>query len=341
MIAPMEGADRAQFFAESAALSAYLSVESAGATYLVRTEDQAMGRMLFVKGARGEMTLVERAVNLITAVAGEDGTVGRAFVDVGANIGTSTIPALMHHGFGSAVCFEPEARNVLNLRANLLLNGLEDRARVFGVAVSDAVGTRQLMVDPTAGGTAWIADDPGLAPWSLEARSPVPVPTVTLDSYVEEGVIDPDRVGLLWIDAQAHEGHVLRGAGRLIERGVPIVLEWSPQELELVGDPKPIEDAAASQYTHFVDMRPPPGTPSFELRPGSALGKYAATYERAGGRNFTDLLLLRLDPAVASRLNVAEVLRGRRREELDADEWRERKRARREEKEALQRERGS
>ena len=213
------------------------------------------------------------------------------------------------------------------------------------------------MVDPTLGGTAWITDDRRLAPWSIEDRSPIPVPTVTLDGLIEKGVIEPDRVGLLWIDAQAHEGHVLRGAGTLIERGVPIVLEWCPEELELVGDPEAIEAAAASQYTHFVDMRPPPGTPGFELRPATALGRYAATYESTGGRNFTDLLLMRLEPAVASRLNVSEVLRGRRRlqadsaagsasdprsrEELGADEWRAHKLARRQAKEALQRERGS
>ena len=52
---------------------------------------------------------------------------GRSFVDVGANIGTTTIPALLSHGFETAVAIEPEPENVRVLRMNVLLNDLEDR----------------------------------------------------------------------------------------------------------------------------------------------------------------------------------------------------------------------
>ena len=34
-----------------------------------------------------------------------------------------------------------------------------------------------------------------------------------------------DAVGLVWIDTEGHEGHVLAGAASLVDRGVPIVLE--------------------------------------------------------------------------------------------------------------------
>jgi hypothetical protein len=49
------------------------------------------------------------------------------------------------------------------------------------------------------------------------------VEAVTLDRLVADGLIPPERVGLLWIDAQKHEARILAGASRLIEAGVPIV----------------------------------------------------------------------------------------------------------------------
>ena len=62
------------------------------------------------------------------------------FLDVGANIGTTTVSALLHGPFASAICFEPERQNLVDLRLNLLLNGLEDRATAIGVALSDQSG---------------------------------------------------------------------------------------------------------------------------------------------------------------------------------------------------------
>ena len=71
----------------------------------------ALSRWLGKQGYRGlaenafrqhrtEMEILERAGGLLSVV----GTVaGRQFLDVGANIGTTTVPALRLHGFGTAI----------------------------------------------------------------------------------------------------------------------------------------------------------------------------------------------------------------------------------------------
>ncbi len=293
-------------------MTSYISVEAHGSVYLVRAQDQNVGRSLFVKQGRGEMKIMERAVKVIADAAGEDAIVGRQLLDVGANIGTTTISALRQHRFETAICFEPEPQNLLTLRLNLLINRLEDRAETLGVAVSDANGTAHLMVDLEQGGGHWIVSDSESLDASIGSAAPIEVPTVTLDQLVADGKIEPDRVALLWMDAQAHEGHILRGARKLVERGVPIVLEWDPRGLDEFGDRHKVEETVGEQYTHFVDLRPnlDPERPAFELRRGEALNSYASGFGEPGARSFTDLLVLRLEPDVAGRLDVCKLLDG-------------------------------
>jgi FkbM family methyltransferase len=59
------------------------------------------------------------------------------FVDVGAHIGAVTVAVLLDNPEATALCVEPVPENVDVLRANLALNGLEDRATV----IVGAVGT--------------------------------------------------------------------------------------------------------------------------------------------------------------------------------------------------------
>jgi hypothetical protein len=168
------------------------------------------------------------------------------------------------------------------------------------------------MVDPEQGGKGWIAARKEMLEWAIGDTAPISVSTVTLDDLTADGLIDPENVGLLWVDAQAHEGHIIAGAGQLTEGGVPIVLEWFPNELDRLGNRQAIEDVAASQYTHFLDLRrnPDPTEPDYELRRGAALGDFAHNFDDTAGRRFTDILLLRLEPAVANRLHVGEILDG-------------------------------
>ncbi|OAI38811.1 hypothetical protein AYO39_03465 [Actinobacteria bacterium SCGC AG-212-D09] len=306
---PESANPREDFYLSAGKMTSYVSVESETCVFLVRAEDQNVGRLLFVKQGRGEMRTLERAVKLISA-AGRGKKRGRQFIDIGANIGTTTIPALRLHGFESAICFEPEPQNLLTLRLNLLLNGVEQRARAIRAAVSNESGEAQLVVDLKRSGEHWIATDPKMLSERGKGSEPISVPTVTIDQLVADGTIDLDQVGLLWMDAQAHEGHILEGAQRLLKRGIPVVFEWDPKALDRVAHERQVEEIAASQYTHFVDLRPSINGEGalFELREGRALGDYSSSFGEPGLRGFTDILLLRLSPSAAKRLNVSKLL---------------------------------
>ena len=138
----------------------------------------------------------------------------------------------------------------------------------------------------------------------MSAITVVEVELVTVDRLVETGVIDAERVGMLWIDAEGHEGHILEGAGALAERGVPIVLEFNPEGLDYRGDRGKIDEFAAHHYTHFIDVRRPEADrerPRYGLRDVGELGAFAERFlDPATPAQFTDLLLLRLDERQAA-----------------------------------------
>jgi FkbM family methyltransferase len=297
--------ERLAYFDRADEYTPYLATRVAGgAQFLVKTEDKHIGRSLFSKRGRGELAALERAVVAIRGLLGEDAIADRSFVDVGANIGTTTIPALLTHGFRTAVAIEPEPENVRVLRLNVVLNDLEDRITVLAAAASNHVGRSELVVDRTRGGKHWIATDRSkLRRKNLAENELLAVETVTLDQLVDAGTIDAERTGLLWMDAEAHEGHILEGGLSLLERGVPLVLEWNPVILDRVGDRGKIERAVANGYTHFAGLHrnPEPTGPSFPLQTVDRLPAYAERFlDRSKMLTKTDILVVRLEPDQAA-----------------------------------------
>jgi FkbM family methyltransferase len=320
---------RAAFFDRARERTPHLTVTTQAGRFLVATSDRGVGRSLYVKRSRPEFRVLGRTVSVLETVLGREAVTDRLMIDAGANIGTATVSGLTTHGFGSAVSCEPEPENYRLLRANLALNDLEQRVQALNVAVSSRTGSSSFVILESRRGASWVAldaeqieeakavranrlaedpnvlDDPKpLRPAELSELTVVDVELVTLDQLVTTEVIDVERTGLTWIDVEGHEGHVLAGAGALVERGVPTVLEFHPQGLDNRGDREKIHAVAEEHYTHFVDVRRRTAAdtqPRLELRPGRDLRKHAERFlDPDRPVSFTDILLLRLDTDQAS-----------------------------------------
>jgi FkbM family methyltransferase len=324
--APLSDRDkRLAYFDGAESYTPYLATAAGDALFLVKTEDKHIGRSLFSKQGRGELVVLRRAVAAIEGLLGPDAVAHCTFVDVGANIGTTTIPAVLSRGFDTAVAIEPEPENVRVLRMNVLLNDLEDRIAVLPVAASNRVGRSELVVNRSRGGKHWIATDRS----KLRRKSSGPesaiieVETVTLDHLVEGGAIDPERVGLLWIDAEAHEGHILEGASSLLARGTPLVLEWNPVILDRMGDRTKIERAVMESYTHFAGMHrnPDPSGPDFPLQTVDRLPGYADEFlDPSSGLTKTDILVMRLESGQTEGVRgLDDIVKARPGEDVEAD----------------------
>jgi FkbM family methyltransferase len=274
-----EARARKEFFERARDLTPYVAAVYEGTVFVVPT---AADERLFVNQRRKDLRILRQAV----ATVREHGPAsGSTFVDVGAHIGTSTVSALAHHGFERAVAIEPDPDNVRLLRANLALNGLDERATVVPAAVSSAPGTASFARrDPETGPAYWtkgrISDDAG--------ADGIAVEVVTLDALAEEGIVDPGDAGLVWLDCQKHEAAALQAAGRFLEQRVPIVFALRARELT----PESPYLQLLRGYQRFADLRRDDGA--------AADGTWGPVFEtleelfarRSGTKSLTDVLAL-------------------------------------------------
>jgi FkbM family methyltransferase len=236
---------RAAFFAQAADLSPYVSVVVGDLVFFVRTDDVRIGRRLFVAGGRNDAAILAKALRRLRK-HGVRLPPDPLFVDVGANLGTTTIHALRRQGFARGVALEPSPETFRTLRLNLAANDL--LAQVDALQVAAGVAATRATLDTTR--------DPGRHRLGDSNDGPL-VDVVTIDSLVASGVIELARVGLLWLDVQGHEAEVLAGASSLVEKGVPTVVtvragrrtdEW------LEGTPA-LVDRLAGAYTDVIRLR--------------------------------------------------------------------------------------
>ena len=258
----------------------YVAVRANGALYLVNTSDSHIGQDLFVKRNRKEMRTLARALTAHHRLTGVEER--GVFIDVGANIGTTVVDAVVSHGFASAFAFEPEPENFRTLSLNVALNDLQDRVTLVRAGLSNREGAASLDVSSPGSSKHWIID-----PAANADRSTVSVSLTRLDTVIESGALDAAAVSFLWMDVEGHEGHVLAGAGHVLQRGVPFVMEFCPRHFQRAGRLEDVEHAVRTNYTHLLDLRKPwPGGEP----PYIQAGDIGAIVEEYGDTGFTDVL---------------------------------------------------
>jgi len=125
---------REAFFTAAGEVTPYVAVEVGEEVFFVATDDTGVGRRVFVRGKRRDMTTLANGLAELAA-RGIRPPADPVFVEVGANMGTTTVMALRRHGFASAVALEPSPQNAWLCRLNLVANGLERLAHKLFVRV--------------------------------------------------------------------------------------------------------------------------------------------------------------------------------------------------------------
>ena len=223
--------ERVDYFDHAAEHTPLLAVDVNGHRILVETWDRTVARSLFIKHGRKEHRQLKRARRTLRQL----GLPFRVFVDVGANIGTTSLAAVTL-GAERVLAVEPAPGNYRLLMANIALNGLDDRVSAVNAAAGDREGTATLYLSPTNSGDHRLTDE--------HERDRVEVPLTTLPRILRRARLRARDVSLVWLDAQGSELDILRGAGRLL--GVPLVFEYAPR---LLADG--LLDFVAGRYTHL------------------------------------------------------------------------------------------
>lgn len=281
---------RAVFFDVAARFTPALAVDASGLRYWVSTADRFVGRETFLSGGF-DGDAMERIMAALAVHAAPFELEGRTVLDIGANIGTTTVPLLRRFGARRAIAIEPEPSNLRLLALNCLDNGVLDRVAIHALALSDHDGEVTLALSPTNSGDhrVLVAGEQAGGALDEAGRATVSVPAVRLDALVLRGDVDPAAIGLVWIDAQGHEGQILAGARSLLGGPAPIVTELWPYGLRRHGGLERMCALLAEHYEAVVEMGAPERPRAPRVVPTADLGALVARYD---GVTFTDLLLV-------------------------------------------------
>lgn len=152
---------------------------------------------------------------------------GGLAVDVGAHVGTFTVPLARRVGTaGLVVAAEPTPRTAGALRRTLALNGLQDRVALHECAVGGEEGRARLHV-------AAVGSHNSLLPLGDEGVGAVEVAVRPLDALVPAG----RATCIIKVDAEGMELDVLRGAGRVLAESprAALIAEFGPSHLARTG----------------------------------------------------------------------------------------------------------
>jgi FkbM family methyltransferase len=158
-----------------------------------------------------------RNVSIARAVC----TVGDAVVEIGANIGSETVGFSDVVAEGGAVyAFEPFPPNLELLRLNARQTNHRNIS-VLPLALSDREAQIRFAV-PVQGnsGSGYVLGSTDNQGNSDKDTGTVEVPCTTLDAMSEQ----LRRPRLIVIDAEGHEGAILRGAEQLISEARPVIV---------------------------------------------------------------------------------------------------------------------
>jgi len=196
----------------------------------------------------------DRLARLIRA-AFPDGGAGRVLVDAGANIGLNSMAmAAAAPYFAELLCFEPDARSLPLLRANLAANDL-GRARVLGIALAERDGMGQLRIDAGHRGMSVLVEPYSRIHTGGAMASEVPVRR--LDGVLAG--LEIERLDLLKISVEGGETPVIMGAAEAIARDRPFIfVEFNPWTQMTTGARNPLDvlQEWRAAFRHTVSFDP-------------------------------------------------------------------------------------
>lgn len=218
-------------------------------TFLVVAGDMAVGFPLFMNG-QSDLHKLEWALTLLRQ--GEGRHIDELW-DVGANIGSICIPAISRNLVERAVAFEPEARLYKLLRANAILNSVEDKLKCHNVALGQSQQTAELtMMDGNTGdyrvaGKSFENDSMGESNRKTQIIS-----MKSANDFVSDF---KSGSTLIFMDIQGYEGLALSGASEILMNSPPLVAEFWPYGMKRLDSYKLFRETLCSGlYDRFADL---------------------------------------------------------------------------------------
>jgi FkbM family methyltransferase len=145
----------------------------------------------------------------------------KVLLELGGNIGTQTIYFALSKAFRHIVTVEPDPRNFKLLRTNIDQNNLNEEITAINIAAGECEGTLDFFMHRDNHGKS-----SALRQSDRDIQIKVPVERVT--AMLTDAGVPPQDIGLVWMDIEGYEPVASRSMQPLLERRVPLYMEFSP-----------------------------------------------------------------------------------------------------------------
>uniref|UniRef100_E1T8I1 Methyltransferase FkbM family n=1 Tax=Burkholderia sp. (strain CCGE1003) TaxID=640512 RepID=E1T8I1_BURSG len=176
------------------------------------------------------------------------GDSGGTYLDIGANIGMTTIPIAQHNERVKCYAFEPEPVNYRNLLRNITENCQSGNIETFQLALHEREEVLPFEIaDGNLGDHRLHIETRLPAKQNETGRQIIEVRCMRLDD-VPMQLTGPVFVK---IDTQGAEPYVIAGGRNTLARADAILIEWSPYHMaRLGGDPNIVLQFLEAHFTH-------------------------------------------------------------------------------------------
>ena len=218
---------------------------------------------------------------------------GGSFVDLGANIGLTTIPVARLPGV-ACIAVEAMPENARLLRLNLTRNGVAERVEVHNVAISPAAADVTLEIAPENKGDhrLRLPTTPAEGRYGEGRRQTVSVPGRPLGDVIDAaGLAGPVVVKM---DIQGAEPFALDTGEALFRRADLLVTEYWPYGLLRLGqDPRTFLNRLAALYPWAAQLPEGAEPAALSFKPSAEVAQRLAGFAPDGGIDATDIVLAR------------------------------------------------
>lgn len=224
----------------------YVACTAEGISYIMGSSDRVILDSMAMYGENWAGEEMRAFYRLAQKHYPAGGSQGGYFIDIGANIGTTCIYFKKKIDTDvNILAFEPEEKNYRLLRANLLLNGLEESAVAENYGLSQESGQKTIYVNPrNPGGNSVVF---------ASGQESEEIQMVSLDGYLAERGISPGEIKYLWIDTEGFEPAVLKGAENTLRGGdFPVLVEFNPYLWNDAGYYDMLMDVLSGIYREFA-----------------------------------------------------------------------------------------
>lgn len=187
--------------------------------FILQSNDQFIGRSVYATKKPFDFDKLIKVLKILNLKK------NKLLIDVGANIGTICIPAIKRNLFNKAIVFEPEPLNYSLLLSNIIINRCYNKISAHNIALGNKNREKlNLQLDDHNKGNHRIITNS-----KIKLKKNIVINSRKLDSFIKN---INSLSTLVWIDVQGYETQVLLGAKKLLNKKVPVCVEFSPTFLE-------------------------------------------------------------------------------------------------------------